>query len=157
MPRRPNSFKKPEVLPDPRYNSVMVAKFINKVMRNGKKGVAEKIVYGAFDLVGQRTNRDPMEVFEQAIRNATPVLEVKPRRVGGSTYQVPVEIRGDRRLSLAMRWLIQSARARAGKTMIEKLAAEIIDASNNVGATVKKREDTHRMAEANKAFAHYRW
>ena len=157
MPRRPNSFKKPEVLPDPRYNSVMVAKFINKVMRNGKKGVAEKIVYGAFDLVGQRTNRDPMEVFDQAIRNATPVLEVKPRRVGGSTYQVPVEIRGDRRLSLAMRWLIQSARARAGKTMIEKLAAEIIDASNNVGATVKKREDTHRMAEANKAFAHYRW
>ncbi|ACZ41628.1 ribosomal protein S7 [Thermobaculum terrenum ATCC BAA-798] len=157
MPRRPNSFKKPEVLPDPRYNSVMVAKFINKVMRNGKKGVAERIVYGAFDLVGQRTNRDPMEVFEQAIRNATPVLEVKPRRVGGSTYQVPVEIRGDRRLSLAMRWLIQSARARAGKTMIEKLAAEIIDASNNVGATVKKREDTHRMAEANKAFAHYRW
>ncbi len=157
MPRRPNSFKKPEVLPDPRYNSVVVAKFINKVMRNGKKGVAERIVYGAFDLVGQRTNRDPMEVFEQAIRNATPVLEVKPRRVGGSTYQVPVEIRGDRRLSLAMRWLIQSARARAGKTMIEKLAAEIIDASNNVGATVKKREDTHRMAEANKAFAHYRW
>jgi len=157
MPRRPNSFKKPEVLPDPRYNSVMVAKFINKVMRNGKKGVAERIVYGAFDLVGQRTNRDPMEVFEQAIRNATPVLEVKPRRVGGSTYQVPVEIRGDRRLSLAMRWLIQSARARAGKTMIEKLAAEIIDASNNVGATIKKREDTHRMAEANKAFAHYRW
>jgi small subunit ribosomal protein S7 len=127
------------------------------MMYGGKKGTSERVVYGALSIVEERTRRDPVEVFEQALRNATPVLEVKPRRVGGSTYQVPVEIRGDRRQSLAMRWLIGSSRNRNGRSMSEKLAAEILDASNNVGATVKRREDTHRMAEANKAFAHYRW
>ena len=144
-------------MPDPRYGNRVLSKFINKIMYGGKKGTAERVVYGALDIVNTRTRRDPIEVFEQAMRNGTPVLEVKPRRVGGSTYQVPVEIRGDRRQSLAMRWLIGSSRNRAGRSMSEKLAAELIDASNNVGATVKRREDTHRMAEANKAFAHYRW
>ena len=156
MPRRAK-IEKREPLPDPRYGNRQLARFINKIMYGGKKGTAERVVYGALDVVGARTRRDPVEVFEQALRNATPVLEVKPRRVGGSTYQVPVEIRGDRRQSLAMRWLIASARNRAGRSMAEKLAAEILDASNNLGATVKRREDTHRMAEANKAFAHYRW
>jgi small subunit ribosomal protein S7 len=134
-----------------------VAKFINNLMHNGKKTVAQAILYRAFDLMEERVGRNPNDTFELALRNATPVLEVKPRRVGGSTYQVPVEIRGDRRRALAMRWLIQSARRRAGKSMAEKLAGELLDASNNVGATIKKREDTHRMAEANRAFAHYRF
>ncbi|MFQ6058066.1 MAG: 30S ribosomal protein S7 [Anaerolineae bacterium] len=156
MPRR-GRVPKREIEPDPRYNNQMVARFINKVMRRGKKSLAERIVYDAFDLIEARMHKNPMAVFEQAIRNATPILEVKPRRVGGATYQVPVEIQGDRRLSLAMRWLIQSARARPGKSMAEKLAHELMDAANNTGATIKKKEDTHKMAEANKAFAHYRW
>jgi small subunit ribosomal protein S7 len=156
MPRRTRP-KKRELIPDPRYGNRTLSRFINKIMYGGKKGTAERVVYGALGIVGERTRRDPVEVFEQALRNATPVLEVKPRRVGGSTYQVPVEIRGDRRQSLAMRWLIGASRNRSGRSMSEKLAAEILDASNNVGTTVKRREDTHRMAEANKAFAHYRW
>lgn len=156
MPRRA-TVQKREILPDPRYGNRVLSRFINKMMYGGKKGTSERVVYVALSIVEERTRRDPVEVFEQALRNATPVLEVKPRRVGGSTYQVPVEIRGDRRQSLAMRWLIGSSRNRNGRSMSEKLAAEILDASNNVGATVKRREDTHRMAEANKAFAHYRW
>ncbi len=156
MPRRA-TVQKREILPDPRYGNRVLSRFINKMMYGGKKGTSERVVYSALSIVEARTRRDPVEVFEQALRNATPVLEVKPRRVGGSTYQVPVEIRGDRRQSLAMRWLIGSSRNRNGRSMSEKLAAEILDASNNVGATVKRREDTHRMAEANKAFAHYRW
>jgi small subunit ribosomal protein S7 len=143
--------------PDPRYRSRRVAKFINNIMHDGKKSVAQRIVYDAFDLMEQRAHRSPLDTFEQALRNATPLLEVKPRRVGGSTYQVPVEIRGDRRTALAMRWLIQSARRRPGKTMSERLANELLDAYQGVGATIKKREDTHRMAEANRAFAHYRF
>lgn len=156
MPRRAKVQKR-EILPDPRYGNRTLSRFINKLMYGGKKGTAERVVYGALTIVGSQMRREPVEVFEQAMRNATPVLEVKPRRVGGSTYQVPVEIRGDRRQSLAMRWLIGSARNRNGRSMSEKLAAELMDAANNVGATVKRREDTHRMAEANKAFAHYRW
>ncbi len=149
--------QKREVLPDPRYGNRTIGRFINKVMYGGKKGTSERVVYGALEILANQTRRDPVEVFEQAMRNATPVLEVKPRRVGGSTYQVPVEIRGDRRQSLAMRWLIGAARNRSGRSMSERLAAELLDAANNVGTTVKRREDTHRMAEANKAFAHYRW
>jgi small subunit ribosomal protein S7 len=126
-------------------------------MHDGKKTVAQKVLYDAFNQIEERTRRNPTDIFETAMRNATPMLEVKPRRVGGSTYQVPVEIRGDRRSALAMRWLIQSARSRAGRSMAEKLAAELLDASNGVGATIKKKEDTHRMAEANRAFAHYRF
>jgi small subunit ribosomal protein S7 len=145
------------VTPDPQYQSRSVAKFVNNIMRGGKKTVAQSILYDAFDIMQERTRRNPLDTFELALRNATPVLEVKPRRVGGSTYQVPVEIRGDRRRALATRWLIQSARRRAGKSMAEKLAGELLDASNGVGATIKKREDTHRMAEANRAFAHYRF
>ena len=156
MPRRAKVQKR-EIMPDPRFGNRTLSRFINKIMYGGKKGTAERVVYGALDRVGAQTRRDPIEVFEQAMRNATPVLEVKPRRVGGSTYQVPVEIRGDRRQSLAMRWLINSARSRSGRSMAEKLAAELLDASNNTGATIKRREDVHRMAEANKAFAHYRW
>jgi small subunit ribosomal protein S7 len=156
MPRRARPAER-IIVPDPKYGSVMVARFINKVMRNGKKRLAERIVYTAFDNLARQTRRDPIEVFEQAIKNATPLLEVKPRRVGGATYQVPVEIKPERRLSLAMRWLIQSARARSGHSMAEKLAAELMDAANGVGATIKRREDTHKMAEANRAFAHYRW
>jgi len=136
----------------------MLSKFINKIMLGGKKSVAERIVYDAFDQVSTQTRgQNPVDVFDQAMRNATPVLEVKPRRVGGATYQVPVEIRGDRRVSLAMLWLIGSARNRPGKTMADKLASELLDASRGQGATVKRKDDTHRMAEANKAFAHYRW
>jgi small subunit ribosomal protein S7 len=131
--------------------------FINKVMQRGKKSVAERIVYGAFDQIEKQTRRNPLEVFEQAVRNATPTIEVKPRRVGGATYQVPVDIRAERRLALAMRWLIRSARARSGRSMSERLAAELIDAANGQGATIKRKEDTHRMAEANRAFVHYRW
>lgn len=156
MPRRAKVVKR-ELLPDARYQSVLVTRIVNKIMQRGKKGVAESILYGALEVVSSRTGRDAMDVLEQAIRNATPVIEVKPKRVGGATYQVPVAIEGDRRLSLAIRWLLGSARARTGKSMAEKLAAELLDAANNVGATVKKREDTHRMADANKAFAHYRF
>jgi small subunit ribosomal protein S7 len=139
------------------YNDVLVQRFINRLMVCGKKSVAEKIFYRAMEIVGERTKRNPLEVFHQALKNVMPVLEVRPRRVGGATYQVPMEVRPERRSSLGIRWLVTSARKRGGRTMIEKLAAEIMDAANNQGAAVKKREDTHRMAEANKAFAHYRW
>jgi small subunit ribosomal protein S7 len=139
------------------YNDVLVQRFINRLMVCGKKSVAEKIFYRAMEIVGERTKRNPLEVFHQALKNVMPVLEVRPRRVGGATYQVPMEVRPERRISLGIRWLVTSARKRGGRTMIEKLAAEIVDAANNQGAAVKKREDTHRMAEANKAFAHYRW
>ena len=157
MPRRARVVRR-ETPPDPKYGSRMLQKFINKVMLDGKKSTAERIVYGALTNVETQTRgQNPVDVFDQAMRNATPVLEVKPRRVGGATYQVPVEIRGDRRVSLAMRWLIASARNRPGRTMSEKLSNELLDASRGQGATVKKKDDTHRMAEANKAFAHYRW
>lgn len=156
MPRRTKIVRR-ETPPDARYGSELLTRFINKVMQRGKKGVAERIVYGALDIIQERTGRDPLEVFQLAIRNATPVLEVKPRRVGGATYQVPVQIEPARRLSLAIRWLLQSARARPGHSMAEKLAAELLDAANNTGATIKRRDDTHRMAEANRAFSHYRW
>ncbi len=156
MPRRAKVQTR-VIEPDSRYGSVLVATFVNKLMERGKKGTAERIVYGAFDIVESRSGRDPLEVFQQAINNATPVIEVKPRRVGGATYQVPIQIEGGRRLSLAMRWLLASSRARSGRSMAEKLANEILDAYNNTGATIKRREDTHRMAEANRAFSHYRW
>lgn len=156
MPRR-NRPPKREIAPDIKYNSVLVSQFINKMMVQGKKSTAQGIFYDALDIIEARAKRPGLEVFEQAVKNATPILEVKPRRVGGATYQVPVEVRADRRLSLAIRWLVASARNRSGKTMAEKLASELMDAANNTGATVKRREDTHRMAEANRAFAHYRW
>ena len=156
MSRRGQAPKR-QILPDSRFNDVNVQRFINKLMMNGKKGHAEQIVYGALDLCEQRAKRPGMEVFEAAMRAATPLLEVRPRRVGGATYQVPMEIRADRRNSLGMRWLIRSARARGGRSMAEKLAAEFLDAANGQGATVRRRDETHRMAEANKAFAHYRW
>lgn len=156
MPRR-GSPPKREIPPDIKYNSVLVAKLINKVMMNGKKSIAEWIVYTAFDIIRERTGRNPVEVFEQAVQNAAPVLEVRPRRVGGATYQVPIEVPEHRRISLALRWLVNFARERSGKSMAEKLAAEIIDAANNTGATIKKKEDTHKMAEANRAFAFFRW
>lgn len=154
MPRR-SKVQRRVMVPDARFQSEVLAKFINKVMQRGKKGTAERIVYTAMDTIQQRTGREPLEVFEQALYNATPLLEVKPRRVGGATYQVPVQIEGARRTSLAMRWLLQSARSRSGKSMDEKLANELLDAFNNTGATIKRREDTHRMAEANRAFSHY--
>ena len=156
MPRRAKISKR-ILLPDAKYNSELVSKFINKVMQRGKKGTAERIMYDALDIIQQRTGRYLIEVFEVALQNATPLLEVKPRRVGGATYQVPVQIEGARRQSLAIRWILQSARTRNGKSMEEKLASELIDAANNTGATIKRREDTHRMAEANRAFAHYRF
>ena len=148
---------KRDVLPDPIYNSKLVTKLINSLMLDGKKGVAQKILYQAFDMIKEKTSQDPMEVFTKAMENIKPALEVKSRRVGGANYQVPIEVRGDRSQALALRWLTQYARLRGGHSMAENLANEIIDASNGVGAAVKKREDTHRMAEANKAFAHYRW
>jgi small subunit ribosomal protein S7 len=154
MPRRGKVQRRP-LAPDPRYNSELVTRFINKIMQRGKKGLAERIFYGALENIAQRSGRNPMEVFEQALYNATPMLEVKPRRVGGATYQVPVQIEGERRRSLAIRWLLTSARNRPGKSMQEKLANELLDAFNNTGATIKRREDTHRMAEANRAFSHY--
>jgi small subunit ribosomal protein S7 len=156
MPRR-GSPPRREIPPDIKYNSVLVAKLINKVMMNGKKSLAEWIVYTAFDIIREKTGRNPVEVFEQAVQNAAPVLEVRPRRVGGATYQVPIEVPEHRRISLALRWLVNFARERSGKSMAEKLAAEIIDAANNTGATIKKKEDTHKMAEANRAFAFFRW
>jgi small subunit ribosomal protein S7 len=139
------------------YSSELVSRFINKLMVNGKKTLASSIFYEALDIAGERMKKPGIEVFEQAIKNATPIVEVRPRRVGGATYQVPLEVRPERRRSLAIRWLVNSARARSGRSMAEKLAAEFLDAANGQGATVKKREDTHRMAEANRAFAHYRW
>jgi len=154
MPRR-GTIKKREVAPDARYNSLAVQQLINKVMQRGKKSVAEKIVYQALDLAADRLKKTPMEIFEVAIRNAGPAIEVRPRRVGGATYQVPVEVKSDRRQALAMRWLLLSARGRAGKPMHERLAGEIIDAYNNTGNTVKRKEDVQRMAEANRAFSHY--
>ena len=156
MPRRARAVKR-EIPPEAKYHNLTIAKLINKVMVCGKKSTAERIVYGALGIMEQRGAKVPVTALEQAIRNATPLLEVKPRRVGGATYQVPVEVQPDRGQSLAIRWLIKSARARAGKSMAEKLAAEFSDASQRQGATIKKREDTHKMAEANRAFAHYRW
>jgi small subunit ribosomal protein S7 len=156
VPRRGNVPKR-EVLPDPLYNSVLVTKLINSIMLDGKKGVAQKVVYGAFDIIKEKTGNDPMDVYTQALENNMPSQEVKARRVGGATYQVPVEVRPARRQTLGLRWLTTYSRARSEKTMKERLAAELMDASNNTGAAVKKREDTHKMAESNKAFAHYRW
>ncbi|GGK21408.1 30S ribosomal protein S7 [Caldalkalibacillus thermarum TA2.A1] len=156
MPRK-GPVPRRDVLPDPIYNSKLVTRLINRIMKDGKKGKAERILYRAFDIVRERTGKDPMEVFEQALKNVMPVLEVKARRVGGANYQVPVEVRPERRISLGLRWIVNYARLRGEKTMEERLAAEIIDAANNTGAAVKKREDTHKMAEANRAFAHYRW
>ena len=156
VPRRGNVPKR-EVLPDPIYNSVLVTKLVNSIMLDGKKGVAQKVVYGAFDQIKEKTEKDPIEVFNQAMENIMPSLEVKARRVGGATYQVPMEVRPERRQTLGLRWLTLYSRSRGEKTMSARLAAEIIDATNNVGGAVKKREDTHKMAEANKAFAHYRY
>ena len=156
MPRRGNVPKR-EVLPDPMYRSVLVTKLINSIMLDGKKGVAQKVVYSAFDIVKEQTGKEPLEVFTAAMENIMPSLEVKARRVGGATYQVPMEVRPERRQTLGLRWLTTYARNRGEKTMKERLAAEIMDAANGQGNTVKKREDTHRMAEANRAFAHYRW
>ncbi len=156
MPRRREVPKRP-VTPDPKYGSETVAKFINVVMRHGKKSTAERIVYGAFDVIAARGRKDPLEVFNQALDNVRPLVEVKSRRVGGATYQVPVEVRPARQTALAMRWITESARSRSGKSMGERLADELMDAAEKRGNAVKKREDVHRMAEANKAFAHYRW
>ena len=156
MPRK-GKVPKREILPDPVYGNKVVTKLINKVMLDGKKGTSQRIVYGAFELIKERTDKDPVEVFEQAMANIIPVLEVKARRVGGANYQVPIEVRADRRETLGLRWLVRYSRLRGEKGMTEKLAKEIMDAANNTGASVKKREDTHKMAEANKAFAHYRW
>ena len=156
MPRRGNVPKR-EILPDPIYNSVLVTKLVNSIMVDGKKGVAQKVVYGAFDIVREKTGNEPLEVFNTAIENIMPSLEVKARRVGGATYQVPMDVRPVRRQTLGLRWLTNYSRARSERTMAERLAAEIMDAANNTGAAVKKREDTHKMAESNKAFAHFRW
>ena len=156
MPRKGNVPKR-EVLPDPVYGSVVVAKLINSIMLDGKKGVAQNIVYSAFEQIEKTTGENPLEVFEKAMNNIMPVLEVKARRIGGANYQVPIEVRPERRQTLGLRWLVTYARKRNEKTMEEKLAKEIMDAANGTGAAVKKREDTHKMAEANKAFAHYRW
>lgn len=156
MPRR-GTIQRREILPDPKFGDVIVAKFINDIMCDGKKSIAEHIVYGAFDTIEARAKEDPVKIFKRAVENAQPAVEVKSRRVGGSTYQVPVEVRPERRLALSLRWLIGHARSRPGRTMRDKLAAELLDAANNRGGAVKKKEDVHRMAEANKAFAHYRW
>ncbi len=156
MSRR-HSAEKREVIPDPKYGDLVVSKFMNSVMRHGKKSAAEGIVYGAFDVVEGRAKQDPVTVFHQALENVQPSVEVRSRRVGGATYQVPVEVRPDRRQALAIRWLITAARSHNERTMVERLSGELLDASNNRGTAVKKREDTHRMAEANRAFSHYRW
>ena len=155
MPRR-NRPEKFVIPPDVRYNSVQVQSFINRVMKNGKKSVATRIVYDAFDLIAERTQRDPLEVFEEAFKNVEPVMEVKPRRVGGATYQVPMEVPAHRRFALATRWILQSTRARSGKSFAEKLAGEFMDAAKNTGSAIRKREETHKMAEANRAFSHFR-
>ena len=156
MPRRGNVPKR-EILPDPMYGSVLVTKLVNSIMLDGKKGVAQKVVYGAFDIIKEKTEKEPLEVFAQAMENIMPSLEVKARRVGGATYQVPMEVRPARRQTLGLRWLTNYSRARSERTMAERLAGEIMDAANNTGSAVKKREDTHKMAESNKAFAHFRW
>ncbi len=156
MPRR-GAAPKRDIMPDPVYSSKVLTKLVNQVMLDGKKGVAESICYGAFDIIREKTGKDPNEVFEQAMKNVMPVLEVKARRVGGANYQVPIEVRPERRQTLAIRWITRYSRERSGRTMRERLADELIDASNNTGASVKRKEDTHKMAEANKAFAHYRW
>jgi small subunit ribosomal protein S7 len=156
MPRK-GPVARRDVLPDPVYNSKLVTRLINRMMIDGKRGVAQKILYDAFNIIAERTGRDPMEVFEEALKNIMPVLEVRARRVGGANYQVPVEVRPERRTTLGLRWLVQYSRQRGEKTMQERLAAEIMDAANNTGGSVKRREDMHKMAEANKAFAHYRW
>ncbi|MGE5591943.1 MAG: 30S ribosomal protein S7 [Bacillota bacterium] len=156
MPRK-GYVPRREILPDPVYNSELASRFINKLMERGKKSTAQSIFYSAMDTVAAKSGKDPLEVFDQAVKNVMPVLEVKARRVGGATYQVPVEVRPERRLSLALRWLVNYSRDRGERTMEERLAGEIMDAANNTGSSVKKREDTHKMAESNKAFAHYRW
>ena len=156
MSRR-HSAEKREIIPDPKFGDVVVTKFMNSIMYEGKKSVAENIVYGAFDIIESRTKNPPIEVFKQALENVAPAIEVRSRRVGGATYQVPVEVRHERRQALAIRWLIQAARSRNDKTMVERLSAELMDAANNRGNAVKKREDAHRMADANRAFSHYRW
>ncbi len=156
MPRR-GRISKRDVIPDPVYGNELAAQLINKLLLDGNKGIAESIFYDAMNIIGEKTKKDPMEVFERAVKNVMPILEVRPRRVGGATYQVPVEVRADRRSTLALRWIVQNARARSEKSMAEKLAGELLDASTGQGASVRKREDTHRMAEANKAFAHFRW
>ena len=156
MPRRGNIAKR-DVLPDPLYNSKLVTRLVNNVMYDGKKGVAQKIVYGAFDIISEKTGKNPLEVFEQAMENVMPSLEVKARRVGGATYQVPMEVRPERRQTLGLRWMTAYSRLRSEKTMKERLAAELMDAANNLGSAVKKREEVHKMAESNKAFAHFRW
>ena len=156
MPRRGNVPKR-EILPDPMYNSVLVTKLVNSIMLDGKKGVAQKVVYGAFDIIKEKTGNEPLDVFTQAMENIMPVLETKTRRVGGANYQVPMEVRPARRQTLGLRWLTAYSRARGERTMAERLAGELMDAANNTGAAVKEREDTHKMAEANKAFAHFRW
>ncbi|NLN48307.1 MAG: 30S ribosomal protein S7 [Clostridiales bacterium] len=156
MPRK-GFIPKRDVLPDPLYNDKIVTKLINHIMFDGKKGVSQKIVYGAFEIIRNKTGKEPLEVFEAAMNNVMPVLEVKARRIGGATYQVPIEVRPDRRQALGMRWIVDYSRKRGERTMRERLAGEILDAANNTGSSIKKREDTHKMAEANKAFAHYRW
>ena len=156
MSRR-HSAEKREINPDPKYGNLVVSKFMNSIMYAGKKSVAETIVYGALDMIEGKTKQNPLGVFEQALDNVMPTIEVRSRRVGGATYQVPVEVRNERRQALAIRWLIQAARSRNDRTMVERLSAELLDAANNRGNAVKKREDTHRMAEANRAFSHYRW
>ena len=156
MPRRGNVPKR-EILPDPMYNSVLVTKLVNSIMLDGKKGVAQKVVYGAFDIIKEKTGNEPLDVFTQAMENIMPVLETKTRRVGGANYQVPMEVRPARRQTLGLRWLTAYSRARGERTMAERLAGELMDAASNTGAAVKKREDTHKMAESNKAFAHFRW
>ena len=156
MPRR-RVVDKREILPDPKYNSTLVSKFVNSLMKNGEKSVAERICYGALDIIKDKEGSDPLKVFKAAVENVKPVVEVKSRRVGGATYQVPVDIRTQRRIALAFRWIIGFSKKRAEKTMKEKLAAEIMSASKKTGASIKKKEDTHKMADANKAFAHYRW
>jgi small subunit ribosomal protein S7 len=156
MPRK-REVRKREILPDPKHHDAMIAKFINGIMRRGKKGLAEGIFYHALDIIQERTHSDPIKIFYQAMDNVKPLIEVRPRRVGGATYQVPMEVRPARKIALAIRWIIGFAKIRSEKTMEEKLSGELIDAANNRGAAVKKKEDTHKMAEANKAFAHYRW
>ena len=156
MPRR-REIPKRRILPDPKYRDKLVAKFVNGIMSCGKKSTAERILYDALERVETQTRKNPMDTFEMALRNATPTIEVKPRRVGGATYQVPVDIRAERRMALAIRWLLKSARSRGGRSMAERLAAELMDAAGGQGATIKKKDDTHRMAEANRAFVHYRW
>jgi small subunit ribosomal protein S7 len=153
----PKKFKKKQAEPDPRYNSVLVGKLVNQIMRRGKKTVARKIVYSALELIKEKSKRDPLEILESAVNNASPLLEIKPKRVGGATYQIPREVKGDRRLTLAMRWILTGAKARKAKSMAEKLSVELLDAANNLGWAIKRKEDTHKMAEANRAFAHFSW